>query len=83
MVGVLTVLILGIAGVVWVGASPLGGGAVLAMAAVRLVLLVRELRHGVRSEELHRRLAQLDKEIAESDTRLEGQDDPGDPDADT
>ncbi len=63
IVGVLTVLLLGLFGVVWVGANPLGGGVLLALAFVRLVLLVRELGTAASLEHLRARLATLDREL--------------------
>lgn len=69
VVGVLTVLLLGLFGVVWVGANPVGGGVLIALSVIRLVMLVRELGGDAKSEALRARLADLDKEIAEVETR--------------
>lgn len=69
IVGVLTVLLLGLFGVVWVGANPIGGGILLTLSFLRLVVLVRDLRGAAHAEELLARLAQLDKEIAQGEAK--------------
>jgi len=65
IVAVVTVLLLGLFGVVWVGANPVGGGILLALATFRLVALVRKLRSDAHTERLRHRLAQIDRELEE------------------
>ena len=61
--GALTIILLGIFGVVWVGSNRIGGGILLGLALTRAVLLVRELREDRVTRDLRKRLAQLDSEI--------------------
>ncbi len=79
IVAVVTVILLGLFGVVWVGANPIGGGILLALATFRLVALVRKLRSDAETERLRHRLAQIDRELEEPAGAGDADRDPKDP----
>jgi len=79
IVAVVTVILLGLFGAVWVGANPIGGGILLALAAFRLGALVRKLRADAETERLRQRLAQIDRELEEPRRAGDAHRDPQEP----